>query len=204
MHTSHDSSCTRRWLYFAALNCWQFGFQALVFCRHLVFICDLACTVDLRMLSISPQKRKRSVLSVQQKFEICDCTRNDWTYSRISAEYGIGKSTVFNIIKSDNKLKAFQSQLQLEDCMKTRCIVRMADFPGVDKAVLLWFVLERAAGVPVNSPALMAKASLMYRKLRPEDGTCDKFKAGIGWWSRFRDRRGVHSLHTQGARVSVS
>lgn len=82
------------------------------------------------------------MLSIQQKLEICDHTRNGWTYSWISAEYGIGKSTVFDIIKSEDKLKTFQSQLQNEDCTKKCCIVRKADFPDVDKAVFLWFVQE--------------------------------------------------------------
>ena len=47
----------------------------------------------------------------------------------------------------------------------------------------------------------MAKAALMYRKLHPEDGTCEKFKAG--WLKRFRDRHGVHSLNTQGEFLSA-
>ena len=133
------------------------------------------------MSSVTPRKRKRSVLGIQRKLEICDRTRNGWTYSRISAEYGIGKSTVFDIIKSEGKMKTFQSQLQNEDCTKKRCIVRTADFPDADKAVFLWFVQERAAGVPISGPVLMAKAALMYRKLHPEDETCGKFKAGTGW-----------------------
>jgi len=65
--------------------------------------------------------------------------RNGWSYLRISAEYGIGKSTVFNI-KLEDKLKAFQSRLQNGNCMKKRCIIRTADFFDVDKAVFLWFV----------------------------------------------------------------
>ena len=104
---------------------------------------------------------------------------------------------MFDIIKSDDKLKTFQSQLQNEDCTKKRCIIRMANFPDVDKAVFLWFVQKRATGVPVSGLALMAKAALMYRKLHPEDGTCEKFKAGT---EGFRDRRGVHSLNTQASR----
>ena len=90
----------------------------------------------------TPQKIKHSVLSIRQKLEICDRTRNGWTYSRISAEYGIGKSTVFDIIKSEDKLKTFQSQLQNEDCTKKCCIIRTAHFPDVDKAFFLWFVQE--------------------------------------------------------------
>ena len=63
-------------------------------------------------------------------------SQNGWSYSRISAEYGIGKLTVFDI-KSEDKLKTFQSQLQNKDCTKKRCIIRTVDFPD-DKAVFLW------------------------------------------------------------------
>lgn len=69
--------------------------------------------------------------------------------------------------------------------MKKRCIVRRADLADVDKAVFLGYIQERADGVPVSGPALMAKAALMYQKLHPEDGTCEKFKTGIGWLKRF-------------------
>ena len=115
------------------------AFQVLLFCCHLFIICDPACAVVLRRSSVTPQKRKRCLLSIKQKLEICDRLRNGWSYLRISAEYGIGKSTVFDI-KLEDKLKAFQSQLQNENCMKKRCIIRTADFFDVDKAVFLWFV----------------------------------------------------------------
>ena len=116
----------------------------------------------------TPQKRKRFVLSIRQKLEICDRARDlsrvwDWKVGCVRYH------------QSEDKLKTFQSQLQNEDCTKKRCIVRTADFPAVDKAVFLWFVQERAVGVLVSGPALMAKAALMYRELHPEDVTCEKF-----------------------------
>ena len=40
------------------------------------------------------------VLSIQQKLEICDHSKNGWSYSQISAEYEIGKLTVFDITMS--------------------------------------------------------------------------------------------------------
>ena len=70
---------------------------------------------------------------------------------------------MLNIIKSEVKLKTFQSQLWNEDCTKKCYIVRIANFSDVDKTVFLWFVQERAEGVPVSDPALMAKAALMYQ-----------------------------------------
>ena len=36
----------------------------------------------------------------------------------------------------------------------------------------------------LSSPVVMVKAALMYRKLHLEDGTCEKFKAGLDWLTR--------------------
>ena len=88
---------------------------------------------------------------------------------------------MLNIIKSEVKLKTFQSQLWNEDCTKKCYIVRIANFSDIDKTAFLWFVQERAEGVPVSGPALMAKAALMYQKLHQDGGTCEGFKAGTGW-----------------------
>ena len=96
-----------------SLLCSIVGSLAVRFCCFAVpfFVCDPACAVVLRMSSVTPRKRKRSMLSIQRKLEICDCVRNGWTYSQISAEYGIGKSTVFDII-----------------CMINMCLARLQTY----------------------------------------------------------------------------
>ena len=133
------------------------------------------------MYAARPQKRKRALLSIQDKLEVCKEVHQGLSYAQVADKFGIGKSTVRDIVNSEQKLKAFQSQLQDEDCAKRRCIVPMADLPDVDKAVFLWFVQERSAGTPVSGPALMAKAQQLYQKLHPEDSKGEKFKAGTGW-----------------------
>ena len=69
---------------------------AVRFCSFAVlfFVCDPACAVVLRMSSVTPRKRKRSVLSIRRKLEICDmydkhapCQASDL---RNSQSYGQG------------------------------------------------------------------------------------------------------------------
>ena len=68
-HTSCDVSCIRRRLYMCVFSrAWSLVvwlFQILLFCHHLFFICDPACAVVLRMLSVTPQKWKHCVLSIK-------------------------------------------------------------------------------------------------------------------------------------------
>ena len=85
------------------------------------------------MYMATPIKRKRSLLNIKQKLGVCDRAWNGLTYARILAKYGIAKSSIFNIMKSEDKLKTFYSQLHSEDCTE-KCIV--------NKVVHLWFIQE--------------------------------------------------------------
>ena len=107
------------------------------------FVCDPARAVALRILSITPRKRKHSVLSIQRKLEICDCARNGWTYSRISAEYGIVKSTVFDIVRVINirlaKLQTYGIFRVMERVRSRR--VRITDIPLYLQSVSNFYIV---------------------------------------------------------------
>ena len=89
-------------------------------------------------------KRKRLVLNIEQKLEICQLDREKgFSYRRIDKEFGIGRPTEHNILKSEEKLKAFQAQLESSDYMKKSCTMRNSDFPELDRTVFTWFIQER-------------------------------------------------------------
>ena len=70
------------------------------------------------------------MLNIKQKLQVCDFERNGLTYAQILVDCGIRKSSMFDIIKSEDKVKIFHSQLQSEDCTKKSM---------VNKVVHLWF-----------------------------------------------------------------
>ena len=55
-----------------------------------------------------PAKRKKFVLSIQQKLAILDLLHNGASYTVVMEKYGIGWSTVADIKKSEGKLKRFK------------------------------------------------------------------------------------------------
>ena len=84
------------------------------------------------------------MLNIEQKLEICQHGREkSFSHWRIAKEFGIGRPTVHDILKSEGKLKAFQAQLESRDCMKKCCTMRDSDFPELDRAAFTWFVQER-------------------------------------------------------------
>ena len=65
--------------------------------------------------SVTSKKRKCAVLSIEQELEICEYVKAGWSCARISSDYGSGKSTISDIVKTEDKLRTFQGQLQSED-----------------------------------------------------------------------------------------
>ena len=53
-------------------------------------------------------KRKRTVLSVKDKLNVCDMVRRNIFETVVMLKYNIGKSTVNDICKSEERLKNFK------------------------------------------------------------------------------------------------
>ena len=112
-------------VYLALLNRWWFGFSSFAVLSSSLHLWPCLCCVW--MSSVTPQKRKCCVLSIQQKLEICDHSRNGWSYSWISAEYGIGKLTVFDVHLGLAKLQTYRI-FRVTDRVQSRH-VRITDIP---------------------------------------------------------------------------
>ena len=94
----------------------------------------------------SRSKTKRVVLTIDDKLKICQLVKAGRTLQKVADEYNIGKSTVHDITKSEEKLKAFQKEVAENDCIKKRKTVKQADFSELDKGVYLWFIQQRCKG----------------------------------------------------------
>ena len=92
------------------------------------------------------RKRKRVVLTIAEKLKICQLVRGGRTLQSLADEYGVGKSTVHDIVKNEEKLQAFQKEIRDGDCIKKRKTAKRADLSELDKAVYLWFVQQRCKG----------------------------------------------------------
>eukprot|EP00117_Sycon_ciliatum_P009171 scpid40585/ scgid11569/ Jerky protein homolog-like len=109
------------------------------------------------MATPKPTKRKRVVLDINQKLEICRLVREKGTsHQRIAEEFGIGRATVHDIVKSEENLKSFLREQESGDCNKKRKAMHDSDYPDLDKAVFTWFVQERCKG-ELSTPVIYGK-----------------------------------------------
>ena len=92
----------------------------------------------------------------------------------------------------------FSVQLPFYKNAKKHCIVRRLNYEDIDKALHLWFLQQRAVGMPISGSLLQTKVKLFYSHFHPDES---KFKTSKGYLQRFKDRYGIRNLTLKG-RVS--
>ena len=76
----------------------------------------------------------------------------------LARDFGVGKSTVTDILKSSEKLTSFKDALVTDDVAKKRKTMKPATNDDLEKAVYTWFVQKRCQGFPVSGVMITEKA----------------------------------------------
>ena len=132
--------------------------------------------------SQSNVKRKRTVLSVEDKLNVCDIVRK-----KIPKTEVIGKSTANDICKSEERLKNFkmtQSELGISKSVKATKAMKVGMYHKLDSALYLCFQQQREKGIPVTGSILLEKATKFHSFLYPESLN-KTFNASYGFQWRF-------------------
>ena len=120
------------------------------------------------------RKRKRVVLTLEKKLSIVDRLKKGEKQEKLAAEHGVGRSTIGDIKKNQEKLKTFGSTMEsLAMSSKGRKVMRMADDEKLDEAVYLWFVQKRSQDFPVSGPILCEKAVQLHAQLHQGDSEAE-------------------------------
>ena len=85
------------------------------------------------------KKKKRIVLSIETKLKISRKQSLGQTIPSLATEYNLGKSTISDIIQSEDRLKVFAPEIEHASGNK-RCIIRKSAYYELDKALHLWFL----------------------------------------------------------------
>ena len=141
------------------------------------------------------------VLSIEQKLEICRRLRSGASVTALSKEMDVGKSTICDIKRNEEKLTSFAAKMDSTEGSLKRKTMKLASDTKLDDALYLWFAQKRSQGVPISGPILMAKALELNEKVNPGD---DKFKASSGWLKNFQSRHGIRQLAIQGETMSAN
>ena len=139
--------------------------------------------------------------SIDQKLQICKRLKKGASITSLSKELGLGKSTICDIKRNEDKSVTFGEKLNSAEASKTRKAMKAAKDKKLDEAVAMWFMQKRSEGVPISGPILMAKALQFHTKIYPDGG--EEFKASTGWLKNFQHRYGICQFAIQGETLSA-
>ena len=147
------------------------------------------------------KKRKRKVLTIDQKLEIITKLEAGTSQSKIGEEYDIGRSTVLDIKRNKTKLELFSRKMVDMGMNKGTKIMKVGEYEKLDQALYVWFKQEREKNTPITGPIIAEKAKVLFPLLYPE--TSKPFKASQGFLWRFCKRHGVREISIQGEKLSA-
>lgn len=147
----------------------------------------------------SPAKRKRNVLSIENKITILDRLEKGESGASLAVVYNVGKSTISEIKGNKSKILQFASKLNSTDGSKSRKSMKKASDEKLEDAIYLWFLQKRSQGQPISGLLLCEKALQMNEQL----GGPSEFKASTGWLKNCKLRHGIRELEVQGKALSA-
>lgn len=136
------------------------------------------------------RKRKRVVLTIKDKIDICKRLERGESRAKLMEDYGIGSSTVYGIQKQKVEFLKFRSATESTKAIAKRRVLRKPKLEQLDSTLYEWFMVKRSEGVPVSGPMLIEKAKDLYVKME----LTEKCAFSDGWLAGFRTRHGIRKL----------
>ena len=110
------------------------------------------------------EKRKRVVLSIENKLKILKLIDSNISYTVISQRFDIGQSTVCDISRKKDELLRF-SQKIIDMGAKNVKTMKVGEYEKLDETLYIWFHQQHEKNVPVSGPILMEKARILFLML---------------------------------------
>lgn len=147
------------------------------------------------LASVQPKKSRKS-LSLDKKLQIITRREKGEGVNAIARSLALSQSTVSTVIKNKEAIKtAAQGATSLQ--ARTLTKQREPIFEEMERCLSSWIREETSRSMPLNMEAISEKALELFHKLQ-EDGWEVKegtqFKASKGWFDRFKNRAGLHTV----------
>ncbi|XP_063153653.1 general transcription factor II-I isoform X15 [Candoia aspera] len=146
-----------------------------------------------------PSKRKRIVLTLKQKMEICRRLEKGESRAVLMEEFNVGSSTIYGIKAQSQKIKEFYVKSESDNSVEKRHTLHTPKMEVLDQALYEWFSLKRSEGGCISGPMLQEKAREFHEKMNIE-GKCS---FSSGWLTRFKVRHGIRKLDLSGEQKSA-
>lgn len=148
-------------------------------------------------LVIDMSKRKHITLSIEEKCKVLDKLKQGISVTNIAREFGIGKATVVDIRKNQDKIRSFM--ITSDSSSGKRKTLKAGEHHQMVNALFTWFLQQRRRHAPISAGILCEKARYFYKKITNKDD----FQASDGWFQKFKARFGIRLLAISGKKNSA-
>lgn len=124
------------------------------------------------------QKRKRVVLTINQKLDIIKKLEQGWSTRNLALQYCIGETTVRDLRKNKDKLINYASNFDSSSGLSGRKTMKLPTYDELDKAMLQWFNQQRAQNIPVSG-IICAKQAKLYFNARISNSSALQWTEGL-------------------------
>lgn len=145
-------------------------------------------------------KRKRVVLTLREKIDICTRLERGESRRALMQEYNVGMSTLYDIRAHKAQLLRFFASSASHSALERRRTLHTPKLERLDRVLYEWFLGRRAEGVPVSGPMLVEKARDLYGQMR----LTEPCVFSGGWLWRFKARHGIKKLDAAGERPGAA
>lgn len=145
---------------------------------------------DIPMTTSNKKKRKHLCLSIAQKVKLLEKLDKGVSVKRLTEEYGVGMTTIYDLKKQKDKLLKFYAESDEPKLMKTRKTLHKAKNEDLDRVLKEWIRQRRSEHMPLNGMLIMKQAKIYHDELKIE-GNCEY---STGWLQKFKKRHGIKFL----------
>ncbi|XP_069322918.1 jerky protein homolog [Eulemur rufifrons] len=136
------------------------------------------------------EKRKRVVLTLKEKIDICTRLERGESRKALMQEYNVGMSTLYDIKAHKAQLLRFFANSDSNKALEQRRTLHTPKLEHLDRVLYEWFLGKRSEGVPVSGPMLIEKAKDFYEQMQ----LTEPCVFSGGWLWRFKARHGIKKL----------
>jgi hypothetical protein len=164
------------------------------------------------------KKNGRNRLNLEQKLQIFDMAKNGTSFSEIGKIFGIDRSTVSKLMKTQDKLRNVAGS---GVSLKSKAL-KKGKYQVLEHGLYSWFLTKRKQHAFIDNKSLRMKA-LQLHKIAISKGytisSCNsdeeedfngfteqeqpKFIASDGWVKKFKQRFGIRKLTVKGEKLSA-
>ncbi|XP_048215184.1 jerky protein homolog [Perognathus longimembris pacificus] len=145
------------------------------------------------------EKRKRVVLTLREKIDICTRLERGESRKALMQEYNVGMSTLYDIKAHKAQLLRFFANSDSHQALERRRTLHTPKLEHLDRVLYEWFLVKRAEGTPVSGPMLIEKAKDLYEQMQ----LAEPCVFSGGWLWRFKARHGIKKLDASGEKQAT-